>query len=335
MNRSSILHFRFGGGWSFFVIMGLCAIAGCPPADSSTADRKPVATRPSYVYPDTPPVVDRQSLQAFLVRLGGDLTVIWVIGDIADEGGATAATLAEARDELKAHNCPIIALYTGPAHQWWPQVVPMLQAAGANYPCAVVAPPAFSGTAAWLAGDVRHRQPGIYVVDRLERVVGRFGAQPEDVRAMVGQVAGGELLKNLQHQTMLCVRLRLIQLAGGEITASAVSNAADVNTLAQDLARQLTASKPPGTVAMLPFRNIGEPTPAEQEQNQMICEKLRERLEAHGWASLVSAEAAARVLAEQNLTSVAIEFDPSRLTPHVTWYGVLVGSVEHQALIRK
>lgn len=314
---------------------GLCAIVGCPPTDSSTLDRKPAATRPSYVYPDTPPVVDRQSLDAFLVQLGGDLTVIWVIGDSADEGGATAAALAEARDELKAHNCPMVALYTGPARQWWPQVVPMLQAAGANYPCAVVAPPAFSGMAAWLAGNTRHRQPGIYVVDRLERVIGRFGAKPKEVRAMVGQVTSGELVKNLQNQSMLCVRLRLIQLAGGEITASAVSNAADVNTVAQDLARQLTTSKPLGTVAMLPLRNIGEPTPAEQEQNQMICERLHERLEAHGWASLVSTEAAARVLAELNLTPVAIEFDPSRLTPHVTWYGILVGSVEHRSLMRE
>jgi len=287
---------------------------------------------PAYVYPDRPPTVDRRSLGALLTGLDEDYAVLWVMVGINDESAATATALSDKRHSLRAAGTSLVGLYTGPPSQWGPALLPMLRGAGANFVCVVVAPPARAGLAAWLTGNPRQFQPGLYVVDRSDRVVARFGAGPDGVAAMIADLNAGRLVpasRGAWAGPELHARVRLIELCSGKVIARATADAADAEVLVSALAHQLAATvRPAGTVAVIPIRRVGAREPGADVVASSPGSLLADHLARRGWPSVVGPASAGRTLAELRLGALEVEFAPSRLAPRVAWEAMVVGSVE-------
>ncbi len=320
------------------MLLGVAALAatGCLDPGSQTAPAGlDQVQSPAYAYPERAPLVDRSSLGTLLTRLDSDYTVLWVLGEIGEETGATAAALSNERDALRAAGMSVVGLYAGPSSRWGPEVVPMLRSAGANFACAVIAPPGAAGLAAWLAGDPGRCAPGLYMVDRSQRVVARLDADPDKVAATIEDLASRRVPLSqpaLLGGDTLLVRVRLIELTTGGVLVRATAEAADPAVLAADLGGQLVAAvRPAGTVAIVPIREVGPATAGTAGAGGSLGSLLTGELARRGWPRTVFPESTARTLATLGLTAMEVEFDPSRLADQVPWEAVLVGSIERRA----
>ena len=315
------------------VVAALTATTACldpvPPAEQAEPTE---VVPPGYAYPDRPPLVDHSSLGALLARLDRDHTILWVMGEIGEETGATAAILSDGRDALRAAGLSVVGLYAGPPSRWRSVVVPMLRDAGANFVCAVIEPPAAAGIAAWLAGDARTFGPGLYVVDRSQHVVARFGGDPDGVAATIARMASrgapAPPPAPIAANTLL-VRVRLVEPSTGRVIVRATAEAADPAVLVRDLAQRLTAAfQPTGIVAVAPIRRVGLAVVGAAGPDDSPGHLLAEELTRRGWRWTIFPESTTVVLATLGLTPMQVEFDPSRLAGRLSWEAILVGSIE-------
>jgi hypothetical protein len=314
-------------------LIQLVAIVGCQHNQLNKACPESPAYYPAFVYPPHPPIVDRQKLEQLMARLDGEITILWVMGRDWEKVRSTAEVLSRNRHAVQQFGGQIIGLYTGQSRDWTPQVVPALKSAGGNFPCAVLAPPAKAGMAAWLTGDPRQIRPGLYVVDRLQRVVCSYRPDSQAVKTLIEDLTKGGILEKLRRQEVFCIRARLIRLADGKVLANAVSEADKTDILASDLAGQLTgAVSNPGVVALIPFRRIGHDGGQWRAIWSTFAIELTELLQANGWPAIVEGRPVQKVLAQRGLTAMSVEFDPSRLATRVSWRAILVGSIEQRKL---
>ena len=128
-----------------------------------------------------------------------------------------------------------------PSH-WQTDLLPMLRAARANFVCAAVDPPARENMTYWLAGQPRSLEAGLYVVDRSQRVLAHLCPRPAEVKATVGRLVDGThavFSAQPMEGESLWARVRVVELATGEVLAKATAEAPDAATLGGQLAQQL------------------------------------------------------------------------------------------------
>lgn len=302
-----------------------------PPAPASQP------ALPAYVYPSDPPLVGAEELRGLLVRLDARKTLIWVFDD-SPSCPDVAALLADYRDGLRVQNIAIVGLFTGPPLEWQTRAVPMLRAADANFPCAVLDPARRSAVGVWLGEYPAEPPAGAYVLAQTRRVVLRTGEDESSIRDCLDGLTGDVRLAtrpawtstSSRPETLGNVRraeVRLIEIASGRTLAQAEGRAEAPERLAKLLAEQLAGAVPePPRAAILPLRQSARSQESSPGLGLAVAEHLGRYLVAAGWPHLVQAHEADAVLISLDQTPLGVEFNPAPLQGQTPWQAVLVGT---------
>jgi len=334
--KAYILWFRRYPAHIFLVVIAI-TFGGCleprPQAHKTDHRRESsrIPDRSIHIYPDRPPIVNRESVEHLLTQLGCSKIILWIFHGIDENASQWASKLAKSQEQLRRTNIRIAALYAGPPSDWDTVLVPMFRGIHANFICAVIEPPAKASLAAWLTGDPRQLKSGLYVVDRCKRVTDRYYLTSDNLEQWMTQLAKGETQSNIsrtESQTRFHARIRLIELSTGKVLAHAVSDAIRLEAVADDLAAQLSNQmKAPHTVAVLPFRWVSQSEPNLRDRlalGKLLSRQLAARYE---WPSVIEPEITLKILRKNDLTPMAVEFAPSRLAERASWEWIIVGSL--------
>jgi len=91
-----------------------------------------------YHYPATPPVLDADELKRLVDRHRNQVVVLAFWASWSGDSRAEIEKLAELTEQHREKGLRVIACTFDEPEVWGSKVVPMLQAAGANYPCVVL-----------------------------------------------------------------------------------------------------------------------------------------------------------------------------------------------------
>lgn len=140
----------------------------------------------AYRYPDAPPVLGADGLKAFVGECRRHVVVLAFWASWSQSGRDDIARLARLHDELNDQGLRIVACTFDPADEWATRTVPILQGAGASFPCVVIPKESRSQLRGWLAADWSYDLPARFVIDQRGEIVGReFSGQSLD--AIVAQ----------------------------------------------------------------------------------------------------------------------------------------------------
>lgn len=127
----------------------------------------------AYRYPDLPPVLDADGLEAFLDEYRHQVVVLAFWASWSQEGREDIAGLAQLHNELADQGLCVIACTFDPAEEWTTRTVPILQGARAGFPCVVIPREARNRLRDWLAKDWSYDLPARFVIDRQGEIVAR------------------------------------------------------------------------------------------------------------------------------------------------------------------
>jgi len=137
-----------------------------------------------YHYPATPPVLDADELKRLVDRHRNQVVVLAFWASWSGESRAEIERLADLTEQHREKGLRVIACTFDEPEVWGSKVVPMLQAAGANYPCVVLPSGARPGMRDWLGGQWSNDVPARFVVDRMGRSITRSNSEQTVLAAL-------------------------------------------------------------------------------------------------------------------------------------------------------
>jgi len=137
-----------------------------------------------YHYPATPPVLDADELKRLVDRHRNQVVVLAFWASWSGDSRAEIEKLAELTEQHREKGLRVIACTFDEPEVWGSKVVPMLQAAGANYPCVVLPSGARPGMRDWLGSQWSNDVPARFVVDRLGRTITRSNSEQTVLAAL-------------------------------------------------------------------------------------------------------------------------------------------------------
>lgn len=161
--------------------IGLLLFCGCaqPPRDDyamiRSGDRGPTASDSSYAYhyPSTAPLLNADELKRFVQQHRNQVVVLEFWASWSASSRDQIAELAELHAERRSDGLRVIACTFDEPREWRTHTVPVLQSAGANYPCVVIPHGDRQSLGDWLDPSWQFDLPARFVVDRQGTVVAR------------------------------------------------------------------------------------------------------------------------------------------------------------------
>jgi hypothetical protein len=316
-------------GFTKFALLAPLALllAGCEPGGASAPKTRQAAEPPAqpredppayaFSYPDQPPVVDAKGLQAFAARFRPRVVLLDFWASWCRQSCDELPDLIRLQEELGTDEFQVISCNLNPADHWSPEVVPLLRARHANFPCVVVRPEAKSALRAWLAPNWSYDLPARFIINPQGRIVCQAlsDVSVADVRDLARRSltsGGGAQILSADAVTL---RLKLIDVRRGqaqslpEVTAAT----ADPQRLATEACRQLAPEidrRLNARIAVLPFpssRDRAQVSPFGQETAEQIQQELRRQ----GYYDLVGPEQTEKMVSALGLSALSIDFDPA------------------------
>ncbi len=161
--------------------IGLVVFCGCAqqPRDDyamiRSGDRSATASDSSYAYhyPSTAPLLNADELKRFVQQHRNQVVVLEFWASWSASSRDQIAGLAKLHAERRSDGLRVIACTFDEPREWRTHTVPVLQSAGANYPCVVIPHGDRQSLGDWLDPSWRFDLPARFVVDRQGTVVAR------------------------------------------------------------------------------------------------------------------------------------------------------------------
>lgn len=126
-----------------------------------------------YHYPATAPVLNADELKRFVDEHRNQVVVLEFWASWSSSSRDQIARLAKLHEERRRDGLRVIACTFDEPREWRTHTVPVLQSAGANYPCVVIPRGDRQALGVWLDPAWRFDLPARFVVDRQGTVVAR------------------------------------------------------------------------------------------------------------------------------------------------------------------
>ncbi|MBN2562740.1 MAG: redoxin domain-containing protein [Phycisphaerae bacterium] len=293
---------------------------------SQVAEETPSAgsLRPlvEYRYPDAPPVLDAEGLRAFVGRFKQHVVVLDFWASRSRRSRVEISELARIQERFEDEGCQVISCNLDEPGCWSTQTVPILQGAGATFPCVVIRHDAKPAIRAWLAPEWSYDLPARFIMDRRGQVVVKaLSATPvQSVERQVCRLSqmGSDTARVARlPDGAVALRVKLIDVRAGrgESIPEVAVETADPRRLASQVA-DIMASRIDRTanprIAIVPFAASNDRRRAQAfglEAARRVVEALRRR----GHHDLITPERAQRMIDDARMTPMAIEFDPSQI----------------------
>ncbi|MCB9852992.1 MAG: redoxin domain-containing protein [Phycisphaerales bacterium] len=127
----------------------------------------------AYHYPATAPVLNADELKRFVDEHRNQVVVLEFWASWSSSSRDQIARLAKLHEERRRDGLRVIACTFDEPREWRTHTVPVLQSAGANYPCVVIPRGDRQALGAWLDPAWRFDLPARFIVDRQGTVVAR------------------------------------------------------------------------------------------------------------------------------------------------------------------
>ncbi len=303
-------------------------IAGCDP--SVDAPRRTVADKPpapvrsvfadsayAYHYPPTPPVLDCQGLKKFVTGFRHHVVVLEFWGSWSRQSREEISALADLHGELHDRGLRVVACSFDPPDEWTMRTVPILQGAGANYPCVVMTHETRSQLRGWLGESWNFDLPARFVLDGEGRIVARaFSGTPVTTVAAKARetLDVGRLVAARSATSRLKLRARLVNTTtgGSEPLPQAVADVASPDFLARQIVSYAAARMDRSAnrrIAVLPFpssKRRGQAGPLGFDMARKVVSGLRDR----GFHDLMGPVESQRMIERAGISAMAIDYDP-------------------------
>lgn len=306
--------------------VGACKPAGSAPATITQAPEAKLtseAESPAYTYryPARPPVLNVDGLKAFTERFRHHVLILEFWASWSPRSREEITLLADMETRLHYKGLRVIACTLDSPDDWSGRTVPLLQAAGANFPCVVVSREARREIKDWLAPGWSYDLPARFLIDRDGRIISRtFSDTPlATVTSLVHQTLSDDDGHVAALTTLgddgTALRAKLVNVGTGEWESlpAALSDAPDAERLAEEIAAYVAARLDRANnqrIAILPFppsTNRRTASPFGTETARQIRGSLRRR----GFFDLVGPVEAKRMISHAGISAMAIDYDPS------------------------
>jgi len=290
-------------------------IAYAAPSGTLSA---PVGSAYGYHYPPAPPVLDCEGLKAFVRGFRHHVVVLEFWGSWSRQSREEISELASLHDELHDRGLRVVACSFDPPDQWTTRTVPILQGAGANYPCVVMPRETRSELRGWLGESWNYDLPARFILDGEGRIVARgFSGTP--IRTILAKAREtldvGRLVAARSAVSRLKLRARLVNTMTGdsEPLPQAVADVASPDLLARQIVSYAAARLDRTRnrrIAVLPFpssKRRGQAGPLGFDMARKVISGLRDR----GFHDLMGPVEAQRMIERAGLSAMAIDYDPS------------------------
>lgn len=332
-SRSVCLHFPFVRRVfcpvAFAVLWG-AMIAGCDLAGDSSqgtaTDKSPTHTRAAfpgparaydYHYPPAPPVLDCDGLRTFVKGFRHKVVVLEFWGAGSRQSREEISALAELHDALHDRGLRVVACSFDPPDEWATRTVPILQGAGANYPCVVMPRETRSQLRDWLGESWNFDLPARFILDGEGIVVARaFSGTPMTTLLAKARetLDAGRRVAARSSMSRLKLRARLVNTATGdsEPLPQAVADVASPDLLVGQIVSYAAARLDRTAnrrIAVLPFpssKRRGQAGPLGFDMARKVVSGLRDR----GFHDLMGPTEAQRMIERAGLSAMAIDYDP-------------------------
>lgn len=326
------------------------ALGGCgQPAQQTTDVRRGPADTPqrdvpnystyTYQYPLSPPVLDAEGLQTFVRQFRENVVLLHFWASWSPRSREDLARLAFAQSDHREDGLRIVACTFDLPEEWTSRTVPILQGAGANFPCVVIPRSARPALREWLASDWNYELPARFVLNAQSEPAEAF-LSGTSVDAAVGKAR--RLLDGERWLTRASavspaggtvrLRARLINLASGEAESLPASFAIDGGAidLAEPIISYLSARldrTEDKCIAILPFPSTADRR-AAGPLGRSVASAIEEGLRERGFLDLLDSRATQQALDDIDLDTLAIDFDPSSVRGRLSADYLLIGWVE-------
>lgn len=126
-----------------------------------------------YHYPAAAPVLNSAELKRLIDRHRNQVVVLAFWATWSSESRSEIEKLAQLTEKHREEGLRVIACSFDEPDAWGTRVVPMLQAAGANYPCVILPSGERPAMKDWLGADWSADVPARFVVDRRGKTIVR------------------------------------------------------------------------------------------------------------------------------------------------------------------
>ncbi len=332
-----------------FVLSLCCIAAGCAqPSQSPEVRRGPADTpqRPlpnystyTYQYPLSPPVLDAAGLKAFVGQFRNNVVVLHFWASWSPRSREDLARLAFAQSDLREDGLRIVACSFDLSEEWTTRTVPILQGAGANFPCVLIPRSARAELRDWLSHDWNQELPARFVLDASGEPDEAFfaGTSIDAALARARRILDGERWMTRASAVTpaggtLRLRTRLINVASGEFEALPAAFAINggVHQLAEPIVSYLSARLDRSAdqrIAVLPFASSADRRQAGPLGNgaaRAILDGLRER----GFSDPMEPDEVQQIVSDIGLDALALDFDPSAVRGRIAADYLLIGWLE-------
>jgi len=273
-----------------------------------------------YGYPRQAPLLGSAGLQDLVAQYKHHVVVLDFWASWSRQARDELSMLAGLQEELRGQSFQVIACNLDSAEAWSEQTVPILQGAGACYPCVVIAPPDRAELKAWLDPEWNYELPARFVIDRSGVVAtASLGRDSIDqlksrVRQLVRASVGGAASVRLAGDE-LAVRLKLIDVSAGvgESIGEIVGDHRRLPLLAIDAAsrieRQIRGSRN-ARIAVLPMSALPDRA-AAGPLGVTLAEKVTDALRNAGFYDVLRPDRARRMVEGAGQSAMTIEYDPA------------------------
>jgi thiol-disulfide isomerase/thioredoxin len=296
----------------------------------------------TYQYPLSPPVLDAEGLQFFVKQFKDNVVLLHFWASWSPRSREDLARLAFAQSDFRDDGLRIVACTFDLPEDWTARTVPILQGAGANFPCVVIPRSARAALREWLSTDWNHDLPARFVLSPAGKPDEAFlsGTSVEAAVAKARRILDGERWITQASAVTpaggtLRLRTKLINVASGEFESlpPSFSLNAGVEQLAEPIVSYVsarldrTADK---RIAVLPF-----PSSADRRQagplGKASARAIEEGLRGRGFSDLVEPAVTQQLVDDMQMDALSIDFDPSSVRGRLAADYLLIGWVEGEA----
>lgn len=303
--------------------------AGCETAFSVKQTKSNVASASGgipkthandYRYPITPPLVDAERLLRFLQDFESRVVIVDLWASWSRRSTEELAMLADLHDELRDFGLGIIACNFDHPDRWAGGVRPILQRAGANFPCVVMPKGAREQLRNRLAPDWSYDLPARLILDRSGRVVFKAFSNTPITSVMAEArrlIADGrfETVSARDDAGESTLQAKLVNVATGEWESlpQAVARAGDSGRLAAQIVSYLAArlrETEDRRIAILAFTDEQGGKKAGRFGLE-VASRIQKGLRRRRFSDVLGPNETKKLISLAGISAMAIDYDPA------------------------